>query len=190
MAKARTRRSLCERTSVSVSKMRSPPSASTGPARKMPKMATMAAKIASFLFPTNMVVMAAMYCDGFAALSCVEAVGMTTSEEDFLISTRFACVCVHSTSKLIGALFYFGNCGLFKTRKDLGSCDEAVVACSTCSSRPGLRAYVTARAKSSSSKDTAGLESRVSPWVRKMRQRRRYNQPIIDLSFSPCSKKR
>ena len=140
MAKARTRRSLCERTSVSVSKMRSPPSASTTPARKMPKMTTMEAKMASFLFPTNMVVMAAMFCDGFAALSCVEAVGMTTSEEDFLISTRFACVCVHSTSKLIGALFHFGICGPFKTRKDLGSCDE-VVACSTCSSRPGLRAY-------------------------------------------------
>ena len=89
MAKARKRRSLCERTSVSVSKMRSPPSASTTPARKMPKMTTMEAKMASFLFPTNMVVMAAMFCDGFAALSCVEAVGMTTSEEDFLISTRF-----------------------------------------------------------------------------------------------------
>ena len=35
----------------------------------MPKMATMAAKMASFLFPTNMAVMAAIFCDGFAALS-------------------------------------------------------------------------------------------------------------------------
>lgn len=55
--------------------MRSPPSASTGPARKMLKMATIVAKIASFLFPTNMVVMVAMFCDGLAALSYVEAGG-------------------------------------------------------------------------------------------------------------------
>ena len=77
MAKVTTRRSSYERTSVLVSKMRSPPSASTGPARKMPKMATIAAKIASFLFRTNMMVMVVMFCDGFAALKGVEAVGMT-----------------------------------------------------------------------------------------------------------------
>jgi len=39
----------------SVSKMRSPPSASTGPARKMPKIAMMPEMMASFVIPTNMV---------------------------------------------------------------------------------------------------------------------------------------
>ena len=51
----------------SVSKMRSPPSASTGPARKRPKLAMMA----SFLFPTIMVCVSTNRCCNLSSI-CFE----------------------------------------------------------------------------------------------------------------------